>query len=205
MLVAFSRFIFVAIVLILAMATETVAAEGRRSPFMATTGPTSQPIGHYEFCERKPRECTMRSLENAPIALTSALWRQLISVNTRVNAAIAPMTDEDLFGKPEMWFYPTTAGDCEDYVLLKRRELMALGWPASVLLITVVRQPDGEGHAVLTVRTDRGDVILDNLQGEVLTWNETEYAYVKRQSDRDTGRWVGIADEGPLVVGTVRP
>lgn len=205
MFVIISRFIFVSILLIVTSTINTEAADGRRSPFMAVTGPTSQPIGHYEFCERRPRECVVRTDAPRLVELSNTLWRQLLSVNGRVNDTIAPMTDLDLFGKAEVWFYPTTAGDCEDYVLLKRRELMALGWPASALLITVVRQQDGEGHAVLTVRTDRGDMILDNLRSEVRAWNETEYTFVKRQSDRDTGRWVGIADENPLVVGTVRP
>ena len=45
------------------------------------------------------------------------------------------------------------AGDCEDFVLLKRKKLIAGGFSPSDLLITVVRKPDGEGHAVLTLRT----------------------------------------------------
>ena len=62
---------------------------------------------------------------------------------------------------------PNGAGDCEDYVLEKRRELMHKGLSASDLLITVVRKPDGEGHAMLTVRTDKGDFVLDNLTDAV--------------------------------------
>jgi predicted transglutaminase-like cysteine proteinase len=85
-------------------------------------------------------------------------------------------------------------GDCEDYVLLKRKLLAQAGWPLSALLITVVRKADGEGHAVLTVRTDRGDLILDNLAADIKVWNETPYLFVKRQSEQNTGRWVSIDD-----------
>ena len=63
----------------------------------------------------------------------------------------------------ERWNYPDDGyGDCEDYVLLKRRMLMQAGWPREALLITVVRDKKGDGHAVLTVKTNRGEFVLDN-------------------------------------------
>src|SRR5690606_18177484 len=102
------------------------------------------------------------------------------------------ITDLELFGQEEVWAYPETEGDCEDFVLLKRRLLMQRGWPAGALLITVVRQTNGDGHAVLTVLTDSGDLVLDNLDPRVKLWSETEYQYVKRQSEFDSGRWIAI-------------
>jgi predicted transglutaminase-like cysteine proteinase len=95
---------------------------------------------------------------------------------------------------PEVWTLPTTYGDCEDYVLMKRQMLIDNGWPASALLITVVRERSGEGHAVLTVRTDRGDFILDNQEANVLRWDETNYHYIKRQSEFDETVWASIND-----------
>jgi len=202
MLVTTARIGFIAIALLAAGLTKSDAAQVG-GPFMAVTGPTSQPIGHFEFCEQRPRECAVRTERPALVRLDAARWRELVAINARVNTVVAPVTDEDLFGKPEVWFYPTDRGDCEDYVLLKQRQLLAAGWPASALLITVVRQSDGEGHAVLTVRTDRGDMVLDNLEAEIRPWNETSYLYVKRQSDRDSGRWVGIADDRGMMVGAI--
>jgi predicted transglutaminase-like cysteine proteinase len=76
---------------------------------------------------------------------------------------------------------------------------MQRGWPASSLLITVVKQPNGEGHAVLTVRTDRADYVLDNLQPLVKQWDETPYQYLKRQSVAHTGRWSKIKDSRAMV------
>lgn len=134
------------------------------------------------------------------MVLTDANWAQLQQVNTLVNAAITPATDLEMFGIEEMWNYPGTRGDCEDYVLLKRRILMEQGWPVADLLITVVRRPDGQGHAVLTVRTDRGDFVLDNLVSQVRLWSDTPYLFVKRQSESNTGRWVSIDDGRGAVV-----
>ena len=114
------------------------------------------------------------------------------------------MTDMEIYGVEERWAYPTTVGDCEDFVLLKRKMLMNKGFSASNLLITVVLQPNGEGHAVLTVSTDRGDFVLDNLTDEVLRWDETDYTYLKRQAANNTGRWVSIESPDNLLVGSVK-
>jgi predicted transglutaminase-like cysteine proteinase len=87
----------------------------------------------------------------------------LIRINTWVNRTIKPLTDIEHWGVVDRWSYPDDGyADCEDYVLLKRRMLMQSGWPRETLLVTVVRSDKDEGHAVLTVTTDKGDYILDN-------------------------------------------
>ena len=174
------------------------------SELMHTGGLTSQPIGHFEFCKSNPAECAVRSADGGPEHMTGKLWRQLASVNLSVNDNIKPMNDFDIYGKDEVWAYPDGFGDCEDYVLEKRRILMDSGIPLSNLLITVVRKPDGEGHAVLTVRTDKGDFVLDNLAAAVKLWDETGYRYLKRQASDHTGRWVSIRDGENTMVGAVR-
>lgn len=175
-----------------------------QSPFMQVAGPTTQPIGHYDLCRRMPVECRERTASDTPVHLTPSRWNQLIAINDNVNTAIQPDTDSDIYGREEYWAYPDSKGDCEDYVLLKRRELLSHGWPAGSLLITVVRQTNGDGHAVLTVRTDRGDLILDNLESKIRLWDQTDYQFVKRQSDHDSGRWVSIEDERTTLVGSIR-
>lgn len=174
------------------------------SPFMKTGLITSQPIGHYEFCQRLPKECNQKDRNPVAIKLTQEIWDNILFVNYDVNTRIRPATDMELYGKEEYWAYPVDAGDCEDYVLLKRRELHQRGIPLSSLLITVVRKPDGEGHSVLTIRTDRGDFILDNLRDKVLNWKDTEYLYLKRQSTQNTGQWVSIEQPEDLLVGAVK-
>ena len=170
---------------------------------MQTGGRTTQPVGHYEFCQRDPGECAEKS-SGKPIELTRNLWAAMVDINNTVNVMVAPKTDMEIWGREEVWSYPNKVGDCEDYVLEKRRELMKLGVPAGNLLITVVRQPNGDGHAVLTVNTTRGDYILDNLEPRVLAWTDTDYTYLKRQSAKNSGAWVTINDGRAIAVGSVK-
>ncbi len=192
-------------VLLGAACGSAAASSPSTSPFMATTGRTAQPIGHHDFCIRHAGECTAHPGNNQRVKLTPEMWNMLVEINNSVNSAIKPETDQDLFGKPEVWAYPTKAGDCEDFVLLKRRMLADRGWPVGALLITVVRQQSGDGHAVLTVLTDRGDLILDNLDSHVTLWNGTPYRYLKRQSTNNSGEWVSIDDgRAAAVVGSLQ-
>ncbi len=171
---------------------------------MTTLGLTSQPIGHYNFCRENPAECKVKSRKSEPMKLTRKAWKKLVAINQSVNRAIEPLTDMEMYGVPEVWSYPQSAGDCEDYVLLKRHMLMKAGFRASDLLITVVKQPDGSGHAVLTVRSDMGDFILDSMRTKVLLWSDTEYTFLKRQSSRHSGKWTKLKPSRPTTVGSIR-
>lgn len=163
--------------------------------FLITTAETTRPIGHMAFCRAQPDECLPNDDVVPEVALTDDLLAQLTNVNDTINKAVRPSTDADLYNVGELWTFPDTAGDCEDYVLAKRRALHEAGWPLSTLLIAVVRQASGAGHAVLTVRTDRGDLVLDNLDGAVHGWRDTPYTYLKRQSQDNAGHWVTITDD----------
>jgi predicted transglutaminase-like cysteine proteinase len=171
---------------------------------MKTGGLTSQPIGHYEFCRVYRDDCLQISKSDKPLVLNPGNWETILNINARVNMVIEPKSDLEIYGKEEVWTYPDKAGDCEDYVLLKRQLLINEGLPGSDLLITVVRKPDNEGHAVLTVRTDKGDFILDNLTTKVMLWKDTNYTYLKRQSARHSGHWVSIEMPDQTIVGSVR-
>ncbi|NTJ42422.1 transglutaminase [Agrobacterium larrymoorei] len=188
----YSRFgLMIAALVAGAFATQ---AEASPAAAMRIMGKANPPIGHYEFCQTYQSECQPTSVDMGPIKLTQEKWQAILDVNYTVNTTITPMTDMEIYGVEERWAYPTTVGDCEDFVLLKRKMLMSQGFSASNLLITVVLQPNGSGHAVLTVRTDRGDFILDNLRNKVMDWAETEYTYLKRQDSNNPGRWVKIQD-----------
>ena len=188
------------------MATIGMAApeNAQASGSMKTGGLTSQPIGHYDFCRIYRDECDRIRGNTGPLALDSRTWNAILNVNATVNMVIEPKSDIDIYGKEEVWTYPDQAGDCEDYVLLKRQLLINEGLSPSDLLITVVRKPDGEGHAVLTVRTNRGDFVLDNLTTKVMLWKDTPYTYLKRQSARHAGHWVSIEMPDQTVVGSVK-
>ena len=191
--------------LIACMASLLPQAAYALPPIMRITGAANPPIGHYEFCKKNAMECRPTSADAGPLTLTEQRWRTILDVNYTVNTEIQPMTDQEIYGVEERWAYPTTAGDCEDYVLEKRKRLIERGFSPSDLLITVVLQPNGDGHAVLTVRTDRGEFVLDNMRNKVSLWSETEYTFLKRQSNDDPGRWVKIQDGRATAVGSVKP
>jgi predicted transglutaminase-like cysteine proteinase len=168
-------------------------------PIYVSVGQTSRPpIGWVEFCTENAKECATTASAPRDVVLTPKARKDLIKVNKWVNDTIQPVTDLDQWGVVERWSYPDTGrGDCEDYVLLKRRMLIQAGWPREALLITVVRDKKGEGHAVLTVKTDKGDFILDNQEERVLLWSNTGYRFVKRQSQSDPNVWVALGDPRP--------
>jgi predicted transglutaminase-like cysteine proteinase len=159
---------------------------------------TRAPIGWVEFCSVMPTECSLGASAPRDVVLTAKVWKDLVRVNKWVNDTIKPVTDLEHWGVVERWSYPDDGyGDCEDYVLLKRRMLIQAGWPREALLITVVRDKKDEGHAVLTVKTDKGDYILDNQNEDVLLWYDTGYRFVKRQSQSDANIWVSLGDPRP--------
>ena len=170
---------------------------------MRTGSVTSQPIGHYEFCRSNPSECKTSQRDPGAAKVTTFGWSVVRDINAEVNRDVSPMTDKDLYGRDEYWSYPEAAGDCEDFVLLKRRMLMEHGFDPADLLITVVRKPDGEGHAVLTIRSTDGDFVLDNLDDGVKLWTETPYRYLKRQASFNPGRWVSIENGDAVMVSSV--
>ena len=173
--------------------------------FMHTGGRTTQPVGHYELCRRLPQECNERTSRQEPVELTRKLWSTIVTINNAVNTRVQPRTDMENYGVEEYWAYPDNGyGDCEDYALEKRRELMQAGVPAGDLLMTVARQPNGDGHAVLTVRTSLGEFILDNIEPRVLVWTDTDYTYLKRQSTENSGVWVSINNGRADAVASVR-
>ena len=181
---------------LIAAATLTVLpaqAADRLAAYVPVVGETRAPIGWIDFCGENPRECAGGPTEPRDVVLTSKAWRDLMQVNAWVNSTIKPMTDLDHWGVVEKWSYPDDGyGDCEDYVLLKRRMLLQAGWPRAALLITVVRDKKDEGHAVLTVKTDRGDFVLDNLADDVRPWNATGYTFFKRQAQDDPNVWLSL-------------
>jgi predicted transglutaminase-like cysteine proteinase len=166
--------------------------------FVTTGEATRAPIGWVEFCVEHPVECKVQPSIPRDVVLSNKAWTDLSRINKWVNDNVTPMTDLEHWGVVEKWSYPDDGyGDCEDYVLLKRRMLMEAGWPRAALLITVVREKNGNGHAVLTVKTDKGEFILDNQEERILLWSETSYRYVKRQSQTDPNRWVALGDPRP--------
>lgn len=136
----------------------------------------------------------------APLPTTPELLRTVSSVNERVNRSIRYVSDQALYGVNDYWTLPLeaggpAAGDCKDYVLEKRRALVAQGVPSGDLSIAIVRTPRGETHAVLLVTTDRGELVLDSLSSEVRPWRKVRYAWLERQAPGQPFTWVTIIGE----------
>jgi predicted transglutaminase-like cysteine proteinase len=179
------------LVLAVAMSGPAAAAPVERVLYSPVGEITRAPIGWVDFCNDHADECATSSTSPRDVVLSGAAWRDLLRINDYVNRAIKPLTDLEHWGVVEKWSYPDDGyGDCEDYVLLKQRLLIKAGWPRGALLITVVRDKRGDGHAVLTVRTTKGEFVLDNQEERVLPWTETGYRFVKRQSQSNPNVWV---------------
>src|SRR5215471_9339703 len=182
--------------LVAALAIGASHAQGASGQGYMMTGEQARPpIGWVQFCADRPQECEVPPTMPRDVVLSTKAWKDLVRINNRVNETIKPMSDLDDYGVVEKWTYPEDGyGDCEDYVLLKRRMLMDAGWPREALLITVVRDQKGDGHAVLTVKTDRGELILDNQNQAIVPWYESGYVFVKRQSQSNPNIWISLGD-----------
>ncbi|HEY5796117.1 MAG TPA: transglutaminase-like cysteine peptidase [Bosea sp. (in: a-proteobacteria)] len=140
------------------------------------------PLDYTRFCLRHAADCEI-GVPDAVIEMTTAVEADIRRINREVNQRIRPVK------QTSEWQIDPAVGNCNDYVVTKRHELLAAGLPASALLIAVVKTPAGEGHLVLIVRTDRGDLVLDNLTSEIRRRGDTAYAWLKRQSARDGALW----------------
>jgi predicted transglutaminase-like cysteine proteinase len=165
---------------------------------------TRVPYGWADFCTRQPQECRVDVTDPVDIVMNERVLRTLRLVNAKANAEIEPVSNFDHWGTLlDHWDYPTDGkGDCKIYALWKRKLLLDMGFPRQALLMTIVRDLDGNGHTILTVKTDKGDYILDNMVGEVRLWDETGYKFVKRQSQADPNVWVSIGPATAMPVTT---
>jgi len=189
------RGIFASAIAYALFAAPTGSTAQERPLFIALGEVTRPPIGWVEFCVEYDPECKTKPSMPRDVVLSTQAWKDLQRVNLWVNSRVKPMTDLDHWGVVERWNYPDDGyGDCEDYVLQKRKMLMQEGWPREALLITVVRDEHGDGHAILTVKTDKGEFILDNETNDIRLWSDTGYRFVKRQSQADPNVWIALGD-----------
>jgi len=177
------------------IATQKTGNAQERALFISVGEATRAPIGWVEFCVEYDPECKTKPSAPRDVVLSGQAWKDLVRINRWVNTTVKPMTDMDHWGVVERWNYPDDGyGDCEDYVLAKRKMLMQAGWPREALLMTVVRDKNSDGHAILTVKTDKGEYVLDNQTDDILPWTDTGYRFVKRQSQSDPNVWVSLGD-----------
>jgi predicted transglutaminase-like cysteine proteinase len=165
-------------------------------PSMQTRGYAFAPPAFKAFCAKERALCSTRG-QSKVVTLTGARKAELTKLNASVNRRIVERSDLATSGKPDKWNLPRNQGDCEDFAILKKSELIKRGWPASALLLTVARSGN-EGHTVLTVRTDEGDLVLDNMTSVVKNWSRTPYRYFARQSQSNGNVWERIGPASQL-------
>jgi predicted transglutaminase-like cysteine proteinase len=183
------------------------ASTAQNQAMFITVGPqTSAPIGWVQFCVEYHPDCNTEPTMPRDIVLSQQVWKDMKRVNQWVNTNIRPITDLAHWGVVQRWDYPDDGyGDCNDYALEKRRMLLDAGWPREALLMTVVLDQNGDGHAVLTVETDQGEFILDNLSDDILPWSDTGYRFVKRQAQFDPNVWLSLGEpDAPLLTASTR-
>jgi predicted transglutaminase-like cysteine proteinase len=181
---------------------QPTSASSAEATYASVGGETSVPYGWVDFCARYPGECSVEQVPVADINLSAKAMREINRVNRWVNAHVEAVSDMDHWGIVDRWDYPTDGkGDCEDYALLKRKMLIDLGFPRQALLMTVVKDASQEGHAILTLKTTKGEFVLDNLNDDMKPWTAAVgYRFVKRQSQENPNVWVmlGAPIEAPL-------
>ncbi len=154
---------------------------------LADDAPTLAPLAFVKFCMNSAAHCDQQS-DSTRVALNQERWQEMQTVNAMVNARIAPNAAKGGYD----WSLDTRYGNCNDYAVQKRQELIARGFPVGALSLAAVVTGMGEGHLILTVRTDRGDFVLDNLRQPIVAWNRTGYRWLSRQSAENPKFWVKV-------------
>lgn len=162
--------------------------------FISMTTYVSAPAAFLDFCNRYPEDCLPPMKGISKVNLDAERMRELNTVNSDVNDTLFFNSD---LATTDVWDYPQdNIGDCEDFVIEKRKRLMDLGWPEDTLLITMVKKriPNFAGrkdHAVLTVRTAQGDYVLDNEIRSAVAWTTANrlFDYVMIQTQMDPKIW----------------
>jgi predicted transglutaminase-like cysteine proteinase len=171
---------------------------------MEQGAPTLAPFQHVRFCLHNPAECKSDPAQRARIELDIETSQLLDRVNRSVNAAIMPTVKSYGSNLADKWTIAPATGDCNDYAVTKRHELIASGLPANALRLSVVKTSSGAGHLVLVVATTSGDMVLDNLTQSIVPWQRTSYQWLKIQSGTDARFWYEIRPVGPDIARAER-
>ncbi len=157
--------------------------------------PTLPPMAFTMFCLKYAGECKPHRMvfRGGRLKLTAERWADLKEVNHSVNTGIRPQANlEGLAG--EKWLLHPASGDCNDYAVTKRHELIARGWPARAVLLSEVVTTWGEHHLVVVVRTFSGDLVLDNLTQNITPWSRKPYRWVRIQMPKNPNYWASLGD-----------
>ena len=166
---------------------------GPSTPIVVSS-PTLAPFQHVRFCLHYPSECKSEGRESDRIDIDAGISDLLKRVNHEVNTVINPTVKDYGSDLHNGWTIAPASGDCNDYAVTKRHDLIESGLPARALRLSVVKTASGTGHLVLVVATTSGDVVMDNLTDAIRPWKSTNYQWLKIQSSTDARFWYEIKD-----------
>jgi predicted transglutaminase-like cysteine proteinase len=158
--------------------------------------PTLAPMAFTRFCMTYPGECKPQQLlfSDDRTDMNKERWAELGDINRAVNSSISPERNrEGLTG--ERWLLSPDRGDCNDYAVTKRHQLIAKGWSPRTVLLSEVVTAWGEHHLVTVVRTSFGDLVLDNLTDQILPWSRAPYRWVRIQMPKNPNYWASISKQ----------
>lgn len=145
---------------------------------------TLAPSGFYRFCAEHTVSCSPRFGDVIPsVPMVDA-------VNRQVNAEMTPTAEAD---GADVWKVGGKTGDCEDYALTKRAALLKAGVASSRLRLATGITSSGEGHAVLVVTTDVGDLVLDNRTNALMPPEMGRLSIKTIQSSENPRMWLRVA------------
>ena len=159
---------------------------------IVNAAPTLAPFQHVRFCLRYPSDCKSEPTENKSIDLNEETLELLKRVNHSVNMSIIPMPKGYGQNLGDGWTIAPNMGDCNDYAVTKRHQLLERGLPSKALRLSVVKTASGVGHLVLVVVTTKGDIVMDDLTEAIRPWQSTDYHWLKVQSATDSKFWYEI-------------
>jgi predicted transglutaminase-like cysteine proteinase len=159
---------------------------------IADASPTLAPFQHVRFCLRYPSDCKSNPAENQRIELNAETLELLTRVNRSVNMSIIATSKSYGSNLEDGWTIAPDMGDCNDYAVTKRHELLESGLPSKALRLSVVETASGIGHLVLVVVTTKGDMVMDNLTEVIRPWQSTDYHWLKIQSATDSRFWYAV-------------
>lgn len=158
-------------------------------PLIVDASPTLAPFQHVRFCLRYPSDCKSDPAESDRIDLNAVSFELMKRINHDVNMSIAPTFKSYGPNLDDGWTIGPDEGDCNDYAVTKRHELLENGLPAKALRLSVVKTASGIGHLVLVIATTKGDLVMDNLTEVIRPWQSTDYHWLKIQSATDARLW----------------
>ncbi len=188
-----SAFVWAAVTALLFISAPQ-AASAANEKYIPHRGGAPAPSGAQALCQTYAWACARATSQAASAA---EQLQRVSAVNTQVNRSVRAVEDDRQYGVAEHWALPTRiGGDCEDFALLKKRELVLAGVDPRRLLLATVLDRSRNPHAVLVYRSDKGDLVLDNLTDQIRTWGETRYMFLQMQDPDRPSRWVNVFASG---------